>query len=313
LYIIIDNCTKTDKIMKELIIFPGNFAEFRMGQKAPGLHLNRFVRDILRECGYPCVNCGEACAEPDLCETISACLGSGNFSGEFGDLLNVPQIFQDLELLGPGAKGDLIYFDGFNWVSLPVGTNGEILTLTAGEPTWAAGGGGGGGGGGGASTYLGLTDTPGTFGFDDIVPTTNTGSTALVHETNNRLHVETGTYGVIGASSFVNAGNPVISTFVLIPSGITVTGDKMINTYSGTASLAGTGTFPGILKFEMTVDNTGKKYPIANPIYNTHISVNGVMVDAPIVGGTATTVIYGVPVTLSTDTIAFRGSIIGTV
>lgn len=45
------------------------------------------------------------------------------------------------------AAGDMIY-GGTSGVArrLPVGTNGEVLTLVAGLPSWEAGGGGGGGG-----------------------------------------------------------------------------------------------------------------------------------------------------------------------
>ncbi len=38
----------------------------------------------------------------------------------------------------PGqAAGDLTYFNGTDWVSLPVGTNGYFLSLSGGLPVWA--------------------------------------------------------------------------------------------------------------------------------------------------------------------------------
>lgn len=44
------------------------------------------------------------------------------------------------------AAGDIIYASAINTLSkLTAGTNGDVLTLAAGVPTWAAGGGGGGG------------------------------------------------------------------------------------------------------------------------------------------------------------------------
>jgi hypothetical protein len=38
--------------------------------------------------------------------------------------------------LGSDANGDMIYYNGTDWVRLPAGTNGQILTLNAGVPTW---------------------------------------------------------------------------------------------------------------------------------------------------------------------------------
>ncbi|KKL64652.1 hypothetical protein LCGC14_2162790, partial [marine sediment metagenome] len=39
------------------------------------------------------------------------------------------------------ATGDVAYYDGANWINLAVGSNGEILTLAAGVPSWAGAGG----------------------------------------------------------------------------------------------------------------------------------------------------------------------------
>lgn len=42
------------------------------------------------------------------------------------------------------AEGDILYYDGAAMTNLAVGTDGHVLTLASGVPTWAAGGGGGG-------------------------------------------------------------------------------------------------------------------------------------------------------------------------
>ena len=43
----------------------GFWSIFKIGRKAPGLHLNKVVRDIMRECGYSCANCYDGdCNEP---------------------------------------------------------------------------------------------------------------------------------------------------------------------------------------------------------------------------------------------------------
>lgn len=49
-----------------------------------------------------------------------------------------------LDLVGSAATGDILYRAGGGWTRLAVGTNGHVLTLAAGVPSWAAGGGGGG-------------------------------------------------------------------------------------------------------------------------------------------------------------------------
>jgi hypothetical protein len=42
------------------------------------------------------------------------------------------------------ASGDVIYYNGTNWVNLAKGTDGQVLTLASGLPSWAAGGSGSG-------------------------------------------------------------------------------------------------------------------------------------------------------------------------
>ena len=34
------------------------------------------------------------------------------------------------------ATGDLAYYDGTNWLRLPKGTDGDILTMVSGVPAW---------------------------------------------------------------------------------------------------------------------------------------------------------------------------------
>ena len=40
--------------------------------------------------------------------------------------------------LGSDAAGDIMYYSGTNYVRLAKGTNGEVLTLASGVPSWAA-------------------------------------------------------------------------------------------------------------------------------------------------------------------------------
>lgn len=39
--------------------------------------------------------------------------------------------------LASQATGDIMYYNGTDWVRLAVGTNGQVLTLAGGVPTWA--------------------------------------------------------------------------------------------------------------------------------------------------------------------------------
>lgn len=39
-------------------------------------------------------------------------------------------------IAGPYVAGDLFYFDGTFWNHLPIGTNGQVLTVVAGLPAW---------------------------------------------------------------------------------------------------------------------------------------------------------------------------------
>jgi hypothetical protein len=32
--------------------------------------------------------------------------------------------------------GDMVYFDGIDWVRIPLGSEGDVLTLVSGVPTW---------------------------------------------------------------------------------------------------------------------------------------------------------------------------------
>jgi hypothetical protein len=45
--------------------------------------------------------------------------------------------------LPPGGKGDILYFDGSDWIGLPVGSAGEVLTSDGTNPFWDAASGGG--------------------------------------------------------------------------------------------------------------------------------------------------------------------------
>lgn len=57
---------------------------------------------------------------------------SGDVSGSYNST-----VVSDLTIAGQAA-GDVLYFDGTNWVRLAIGANGQVLTLSGGLPSWAA-------------------------------------------------------------------------------------------------------------------------------------------------------------------------------
>ena len=49
------------------VLKPGFITVGYAGQYIPGYDLNRIIRDELRSCGYPCINCLESdCVEKDI-------------------------------------------------------------------------------------------------------------------------------------------------------------------------------------------------------------------------------------------------------
>lgn len=260
--------------MKDIVLFTSGYQTYERGKKAPGLHLNRFVRDILRECGYPCLNCNESCVEPDICDIISEC--SSGSSNDYNDLINLPTLTE----VGGNVTGT---------INLDTG----MFTLTA------LGG-----------TYIGSSDTPLDYAAgDDIVPTINSTSDGLIHESNNKLHTSNLTYATLGSSTILSSE---VDSFSFSPDGITVIGNKGFGDFSGDITLDGAGSFPATIPIELNLDNTGKKYPLSNPLYQVTILVNGAKV-ASVETGTLNSVIYSIPVNASTDIVTFFGTVNGTV
>lgn len=67
--------------------------------------------------------------------------GRNTASGGAGEEVTVSQL---LDWLGTAANGDIPFRTGGAWDRLPIGSNGDVLTLAGGLPSWAAPSGGGG-------------------------------------------------------------------------------------------------------------------------------------------------------------------------
>ena len=76
-------------------------------------------------------------------------------------MMSVPySIYSNNGMPAVTAVGDILYSNGTNWVKLPAGADGQILTMSGGVPVWAAlsgSGSSGGSGGGGIPSYLPTT------------------------------------------------------------------------------------------------------------------------------------------------------------
>lgn len=232
---------------KNYALLPGMFKEFKYGQKVYGLHLNRLVRDILRENGYPTKSC-DGCTEPDICDLLTGCAGGG--AADWNTLANRPQNLLDIADI-TGVTGDILYFDGTNWVDLPIGADGNVLTVSTGIPSWAASA-------AGVSDYLSLTDSPANFGAgDDTVPTINTAGDALEHDVNDKFHNSN-----IRSNLSVFPQTGTIDSFTDIPIGVTRAGMIMMGRTQGEITPASTGA----AVIRLSNNNTGAKYNIQNPM-----------------------------------------------
>jgi hypothetical protein len=96
------------------------------------------------------------------------------------------------------ATGDLLYASATNtWSKLAAGTNGYVLTLTGGVPTWAAANGGSGSGG---TSGWGLTGDAATDSASNFIGTTDTKPFQIRTNNSNRLTINSAT-GFIGIAT----------------------------------------------------------------------------------------------------------------
>ena len=73
------------------IIKDGFWSKFKPGRKFKGLHLNRVIRDVLRDCGIPCPNClDDACNEPPVKLLTSIPIEYVNAAGDKLTALSIP-------------------------------------------------------------------------------------------------------------------------------------------------------------------------------------------------------------------------------
>ncbi|TVQ08061.1 MAG: hypothetical protein EA361_17315, partial [Bacteroidetes bacterium] len=59
-----------------------------------------------------------------------------SFSGDYNDLSNIPDISAFVNIASP-QDGDLVFFDGDDWMVISIGNEGQVLTVVEGTPQWA--------------------------------------------------------------------------------------------------------------------------------------------------------------------------------
>lgn len=78
-------------------------------------------------------------------DTLKTKMGDGSTAWNslaYQGIWTLTDLRRALDLIGSSAAGDIIYKGASGWTRLPKGTNGQVLTLSSGSPSWAASGGG---------------------------------------------------------------------------------------------------------------------------------------------------------------------------
>lgn len=123
--------------MKDFVIKPGLYTQFKCGQRAEGLHLNRLIEDVMRENGYPTKS--SDCTQPDLCELVAPCLSEipgGTGVTEFTELTDTPNNYSTSEgatLVADPDNNQLIYGPTIRQTS---GLDVFNVNFGGAAPTW---------------------------------------------------------------------------------------------------------------------------------------------------------------------------------
>lgn len=143
------------------------------------------------------------------------------------------------------STGDVLYYDGANIINLGVGSNGDVLTLAAGVPSWAAGGGTGDVVGPSSATNEGIVRFDGTTG--KLVA--NTGikisDSDIISQVTRIELSDTGTFGSF--MRIVSTGASITATY----------GPSLLLEYQPPATAIASGDTIGLIKTGGFTDGVG--------------------------------------------------------
>jgi hypothetical protein len=186
------------------------------------------------------------------------------------------------------SAGDMTYFNGTNWVRLPIGSNGNVLAVVSGIPSWQAGGGGG--GAPTTSTYITTANETGSLPNSSQLSATapvvltngvNTSTLSL----NNTVILTTGAQTITGQKTIAA---PIISSSQT--TGLALKGSSFTDTLLITDPVANrslTIPDPGAsASFVLTAgtQTLGGTYTVTNPLTlssNTVMSSTGNTITVP--------------------------------
>lgn len=167
----------------------------------------------------------------------------------------------DIQLTG-NALGDIMYYDGTDWIRLGIGNNNEVLTSNGTVPIWAAGG----GGGGGTVTSVGL-DMPTQFTVTNS-PVTTSGTLTAAWNSQNQNLIFASPDGASGVPLFRGLTDADIPNDITITNNVTGSGaTNQIAFWTDTDEIGGNAdfTYDGS---ELILDGT---FSLRNTL-NNHVS-----------------------------------------
>lgn len=167
------------------------------------------------------------------------------------------------------TAGDMVYFNGTNWVRLPIGTVNQFLQVIAGTPTWTTGGASG---APTTGTYITTTNQTSTLPSSSLLSATapvvlTNGTNTSTLSLNSTVLITTGAQTVTGQKTF---STPIVSaaqTTGLLLAGSSFTDTVLITDPSAARTL--TIPDPGAsASFVMSAgtQTLGGTYTITNPL-----------------------------------------------
>jgi len=140
------------------------------------------------------------------------------------------------------ATGDILYASASNTLSkLPIGTNGQVLTISSGVPAW------------GAAAASGVTTI--SFGTTGLTPSSATGGVVTVAGT---LATANGGTGLSGASPFTSGG-------VLYASGVSTLASSAVLAANALVVGGGSGNAPATVS-NITSNNSYLQLGVSTPL-----------------------------------------------